>query len=1264
MSTDLVRMAYDSPTRIPHGRGLSILADREIMADPTATPKTSSPQQVAKTSPPRKRGRWMKLAFVLLILLGIFGWFAPTIVATSVVRNQLVKRLFPDFSGVIDCGEMSIGWASPIVIKNFRLEDEDDRTMLEVAEFSTSETLWTLVTRPGQMGTFKILDPVVHVSLSDSDSNVERVLAKLGHRSRGVDEPVTGDSGPTKSAACFVVEIDNARVELEHSVSNRTSQVDPISIRLVSNQGIVEEFELSIGNPPSTVGGASATDWLVARYGNPSDDQPSPDANKSPNAAPGKHAVLRAMHWKLDRLSPILPRFLPNAELGGQLNADTSIVLAPSSAGMDWDWNGTVSIEQLLVAGIESLKRDRLMLQQVELTGRAATTEGRLAMHDVKLTTDIGELTATGDMPLNGHSQKTSLELVQSLLSDEDYHIDGRVDLKKLATLLPQTLRIRDGIEITAGDVKVQFVGVAVDGVRRWSGAAGIVGLSALNRGQVIPWDKPLVARVNAHRDRNAIVVDLAECRSDFLQISGKGTFDDARFTASGDLSKLLTNVERFLDLGIERLAGQMKASGEIRRSDANHISLTSKILLDDFAYVVSKNNVWSERHLELSVVGAGQTDVKPALTKIDTGEIHLNGGGDTLDLVLRQPVDLVSASPTYVATGGLKGNLASWQNRLRPFVSVNDWRITGNINLATTVTANARQVDVSQLSVVLQTLEVDGPEWLIQDPELKLETTGYWDVPSRKWTSPKITLTGKALTLDVADLEWTVGPPGQASLTGTASYRADLTQLSNWKNLAIKNPSYYLIGSLSGTAGITRQDNLLVGQLDAQAEKFIVAGQGIGSSGQPQWVALWKEPVVKLVSKGSYDSAADKLTLDLSHLDLGGLAAEVSGKLDGCSTNQRIDVTGDLAYDWDMLMKRLGPQLGQNLQLTGKDHRPFSIKGSLVRSSAGPAPVAAVPASPVSFQPGAISGQGGGNLPAAGGLVDLSGQAGFGWTTANVYGITTGAGNLSAQIEQGVCRFAPLDLVVNDGKLHLTPTIYMDRNPFLLVLPQEKLIDQISLSQNLCSNSLKLILPMLADSAQVEGKISVDMQAASLPLLAPATGTASGVLSIHRAQARPGTVALQITSAIDQVRTMITRRQANGPNRDQVWLEMTEQQVPFRLEQGRMYHEGMTFMVSNVSVKTSGSVGLDNTLNLIAEIAIKDEWLGNNKAVAGLKGKSIQIPITGTTSRPQIDPSVFTSLLQQLGGSAIEGLLQDKVGDGLNGVINDGLDKLLRGRK
>ena len=176
------------------------------------------------------------------------------------------------------------------------------------------------------------------------------------------------------------------------------------------------------------------------------------------------------------------------------------------------------------MAGIEALKAaTTVTLDQISLSGRMAATQGRLAMHDLNLTTDVGQLTATGDIPVDTRSNKSASELIQSLLCDEDYHIGGQVDLKKLAGLVPNTLRIREGIEITAGLAKVALVGTSVEGVRRWSGSTEVDGLVAVNNGQRLSWDKPLVARIMAHRDQQAIIVDLIDCKSEFLQVAGKG---------------------------------------------------------------------------------------------------------------------------------------------------------------------------------------------------------------------------------------------------------------------------------------------------------------------------------------------------------------------------------------------------------------------------------------------------------------------------------------------------------------------------------------------------------------------------------------------------------------------------------------------------------------------------------------------------------------------------------------------------------------------
>mgnify|MGYP003349168858 CR=1 FL=1 len=80
---------------------------------------------------------------------------------------------------------------------------------------------------------------------------------------------------------------------------------------------------------------AAGTDWIFARFGGPDEGHPAADAGNV------KHAVLKALNWKLDRLGPALPRAMPGAEIDGELNADATIALTQKPNELDIDWSGT-----------------------------------------------------------------------------------------------------------------------------------------------------------------------------------------------------------------------------------------------------------------------------------------------------------------------------------------------------------------------------------------------------------------------------------------------------------------------------------------------------------------------------------------------------------------------------------------------------------------------------------------------------------------------------------------------------------------------------------------------------------------------------------------------------------------------------------------------------------------------------------------------------------------------------------------------------------
>jgi hypothetical protein len=119
--------------------------------------------------------------------------------------------------------------------------------------------------------------------------------------------------------------------------------------------------------------------------------------------------------------------------------------------------------------------------------------------------------------------------------------------------------------------------------------------------------------------------------------------------------------------------------------------------------------------------------------------------------------------------------------------------------------------------------------------------------------------------------------------------------------------------------------------------------------------------------------------------------------------------------------------------------------------------------------------------------------------------------------------------------------------------------------------------------------------------------------------------------------------------------LNIRDQQVNFRVVDGRVHHQNMEFQVGDVPMRSQGSVGFDQTIQLTLHVPIQDSWIAKEPLLAGFKGQALQVPMTGTLARPQLDPRAVAGLSQQL----LQGAAQNAIG----GEVNKALDKLFKSR-
>jgi hypothetical protein len=276
-----------------------------------------------------------------------------------------------------------------------------------------------------------------------------------------------------------------------------------------------------------------------------------------------------------------------------------------------------------------------------------------------------------------------------------------------------------------------------------------------------------------------------------------------------------------------------------------------------------------------------------------------------------------------------------------------------------------------------------------------------------------------------------------------------------------------------------------------------------------------------------------------------------------------------------------------------------------------------------------------------------LHGDAGLSWQALQALGCQVGASELRGQLAGGCFRVAPIEATLNQGRLRLEPSLRLDPLPLEATLAKGRVLEHAHLTPAACASALGYALPALANVAQADGDISLDLQSGRVPLTEPEKGEVAGWLTIHSAQVSASPLVQELSVLL------------KGP----VTLTLTRDNVvPFRMVNGRVYHTGLELHFPELTIRTSGSVGLDGSLALTAEMPVPPKWLGSSKlAKTALGNQSIRLPIGGTLSHPKIDERSLREASAKFARDAAENVLRQEMDAKLKNEAENGLKKLFR---
>lgn len=185
-----------------------------------------------------------------------------------------------------------------------------------------------------------------------------------------------------------------------------------------------------------------------------------------------------------------------------------------------------------------------------------------------------------------------------------------------------------------------------------------------------------------------------------------------------------------------------------------------------------------------------------------------------------------------------------------------------------------------------------------------------------------------------------------------------------------------------------------------------------------------------------------------------------------------------------------------------------------------------------------------------------------------------------------------------------------IDPQQAILYVERGPLINRAEINADVAHSWLKYVAPIVADSTSTEGSFSVDLDAWQIPLDAPEQGTAGGRLTIHALDVTPGPIGRVITDLLKLPPSVVASQ---------------ESVIQFELADARVHHRDLRFTLGGLPVKTHGWVGLDQTLEIMAEVTLPQFQNEEAPIRRALSGRVLVIPIRGTLNKPEVDAQALT---------------------------------------
>lgn len=832
--------------------------------------------QTGPTPDAKRRRRWSRAVLpVVLLILGVL-WFAPMVVARSDLRNRFVREATADLRGRVTVGGVSLGWFSPVELRDVVVKDEQGRTLLAVPKVTGSKTLAGLLRDRSDPGEFTADGPTVEIVCEKGTTNLEDAIANL------LKDDGT-PPGPTRTP--LSVRVTGGKVVLRDADSQKAWQFESVEAAVTVPRERTSPVHVKVT--------AAAPGQL--------------DADLS--IGDGGQAKLVAADFPLDALAPLLRRADPGLAIGGRLTADLTAKWSGSAVHLD----GTASARDLELAG-PYFNGDRLKLASVELPLKLETAGRTIRVERAELTCDAGTLTVAGTF---------APDSLDKLLDNHGVHLEADVDLAKVAALLPRLLRIREGTAVREGRLTAKLTSRNTPAGTTWDGDVHTAALKATRDGKDVAWEQPLSVEFSGRVPPGHLpVFDKLVCKSDFIAVNAAGSPESFRAAANVYLGRLTSRLSEFVDLGGHQLDGEASAWLVAGRKPDGAFRIEGGVKLQNLVFADRDGHGLREPALEVKAAVAGHlTPAGPV--RVESGSLALAAGPDTLDVGLLEPVADVKAFATGKLSLKLAGDLGRWRSRAGGFVSIPKHYVLGGVTTASgTVRLEAGALAVDQLTLGVRNARFRGAGVDLDEPSLTASADLLVNRATGGITFANLAVGTAALTLSAGTLAVEPQSNGPPAVVGSGTAAADLTRLGRTLRLPTDpKGSEALRGRATGPVRFRWSGSVTTFSVTLDVKDF--------AYGDPAKTGI-AEPSLKVLAEGHYDEALDAVNFGRARVERPGLVVEGTGGMAKFDATQDVFFDGKVTYSFAELGPELRKALGDGFQATGRGEGPLTLRGSL----------------------------------------------------------------------------------------------------------------------------------------------------------------------------------------------------------------------------------------------------------------------------------------------------------------------------------------------